>query len=195
MDELLLKKFIFSPYNKVADIKMLLFFSNISEFAIWTLIILIVFSIIIKNFWCRYLCPYGALLGFLSILSPIKVTRNKETCTDCRKCTKACPHLITVHSLDRINSDECTGCALCVDACPEADTLDFKVTKKSRPIPTWVFGLSVVLIFVLGTTIARITGHWHNSIGDQEYKRRVQEINKPIYDHNRGKVPEYDEDD
>jgi NapH/MauN family ferredoxin-type protein len=195
MDVIALKQFIYSPYNKVADIKMLMFFTDISEFALWTLVILVVLSVIIKNFWCRYLCPYGALLGFLSMFSPVKVSRNEETCTDCQQCTNVCPHLIHVHTSDRVISDECTGCALCVDACPEEHTLEFKVTKKSKPIPTWAFGLTVVLIFVLGTTLARLTGHWHNRITDQEYLRRVQEINKPIYDHNRGEVPQYDEDD
>ena len=195
MDVLALKQFIYSPYNKVSDIKMLMFFTDISEFALWTLIILVVLSVIIKNFWCRYLCPYGALLGFFSMFSPVKVTRNKETCTDCQECTQACPHLIKVHTHNRVISDECTGCALCVDACPEENTLEFKVTKKSKPIPTWAFGLTVVLIFILGTTLARFTGHWQNSITDQEYQRRVQEIHKPVYDHNRGDVPEYDKDD
>jgi len=195
MDVFTLKKFIYSPYNKVADIKMLMFFVDIDEFAIWTLIILVVLSVIIKNFWCRYLCPYGALLGFLSMFSPVKVTRTEETCTDCQECTNSCPHLIQVHSLDRVSSDECTGCALCVDACPEEDTLDFKVSKKSKSIPTWAFGLTVVLMFVLGTTFAMLTGHWQNNISDEEYRKRVEEINKPVYDHNRGEVPEYDEDD
>jgi Na+-translocating ferredoxin:NAD+ oxidoreductase RNF subunit RnfB len=134
-------------------------------------------------------------VGFLSIFSLVKVSRNEETCTNCQKCTQVCPHLIKVHSLDRVSSDECTGCALCVDACPEEHTLEFKASKKSKPIPTWAFGISVVLVFLLGTTFARITGHWHNDINDQEYQRRVQEIDKPIYDHNRGQVPEYDEDD
>jgi polyferredoxin len=195
MDVSALKNFIYSPYNKVTDIKMLLFFTKISEFALWTLILLVALSIVIKNFWCRYLCPYGALLGFLSIFSPVKVTRNKETCTDCQKCTKVCPHLIQVHTLERVISDECTGCALCVDSCPEEHTLEFKVTKKSRPIPTWAIGLTIVLIFFLGTTIARISGHWHNGITNQEYQRRVNEINKPIYNHNRGDVPKYNQDD
>ena len=195
MDVGMLKQFIYSPYNKVADVKMLLFFTDISEFALWTLIVLVVLSVIIKNFWCRYLCPYGALLGFLSIFSPVKVTRNEETCTDCQNCTKVCPHLIQVHALDRVASDECTGCALCVDSCPEESTLEFKVSKKSRPIPTWAFGLTIVLVFFLGTTFARLIGYWENGISDQEYKKRIQEIHKPIYDHNQGRVPEYDEDD
>lgn len=195
MDVFSLKQFIYSPYNKVADIKMLLFFTNIDSFAFWTLVILFVLSIIIKNFWCRYLCPYGALLGFLSIFSPVKVTRNEETCTDCQKCTNVCPHLIQVHTLERVSSDECTGCAICVDACPEEDTLDFKVTKKSKPIPVWAFSLTVVLIFLLGTTLARLTGHWQNNISDDEYMRRIQELHKPVYDHLRGQVPDYSEED
>ena len=195
MDVLSLKQFIYSPYNKVADIKMLMFFTDMSSVTLWTLIILVILSVVIKNFWCRYLCPYGAFLGFLSIFSPVKVTRNEETCTNCQKCTKACPHLIPVHTLERVSSDECTGCSLCLVVCPEEDTLDFKVTKKSKAIPTWAFGLSVVLIFLMGTALARITGHWQNKISDQEYRKRVQEIDKPIYNHNRGKVPAYDEND
>ena len=92
---------------------MLYFFTKIDAFALWTLIILVVFSVLIKNFWCRYLCPYGALLGFLSIFSPLKITRNEETCTDCEACTDACPHAIRVHTRLRVISDECTACGMC----------------------------------------------------------------------------------
>jgi len=152
-------------------------------------------SIIIKNFWCRYLCPYGALLGFLSMFSPVKVTRTEETCTDCEACTDACPHSIKVHTHLRVISDECTACSLCVGACPEEDTLDLKVSKKSKPIRTWVFGLIVLLFFFFGTLLARVTGHWHNGITDQEYMQRIQELDKPVYDHLRGEVPEYGPED
>ncbi len=195
MDLFSLKQFIYSPYNKVADIKMLYFFTKIDAFALWTLTILIAASLIIKNFWCRYLCPYGALLGFLSMFSPVKVTRTVETCTDCEACTDACPHSIKVHTHLRVISDECTACGLCIASCPEEDTLDLKISKKSRAIPTWAFGVTVLLFFLFGTLIARITGHWQNGISDQEYMRRIQEINSPVYDHNRGQVPEYDVED
>jgi len=195
MDVLSLEKFIYSPYNRVADIKMLYFFTRIDAFALWTLVFLVVFSVLIKNFWCRYLCPYGALLGFLSLFSPVKVTRHEETCTDCEACTDACPHTIRVHTKLRVLSDECTACGLCVAACPEPDTLDLKISRKGKAIPVWAFGLTVLLFFFFGTLLARLTGHWQNSITEQEYLRRIQEINKPVYNHNRGEVPAYGPED
>jgi polyferredoxin len=82
MDLFSLANFIYSPYNKVADIKMYLFFAEISSFALWTIIILMVFSLFIKNFWCRFLCPYGALLGIAGWLSPLKITRTNATGID-----------------------------------------------------------------------------------------------------------------
>ena len=191
MDVISLEKFIYSPYNRVADIKMLYFFTKIDAFALWTLIILVVFSVLIKNFWCRYLCPYGALLGFLSIFSPLKITRNEETCTDCEACTDACPHAIRVHTRLRVISDECTACGLCLAACPEQDTLDLKISGKGKAIPAWAFGLTVLLVFFFGTLLARLTGHWQNDITKTEYIRRIQEIDKPVYYHNRGEVPDY----
>jgi polyferredoxin len=48
-------------------------------------------SVFIPNFWCRFLCPYGALLGLTSWLSPTRIRRNAETCVDCAECAKACP--------------------------------------------------------------------------------------------------------
>src|ERR1051326_8485259 len=83
MDASTLREFIYSPYNKLADVKMWLFFASITSFALWTIIVLMLLSVFIKNFWCRFLCPYGALLGAMSWLSPLKITRSASTCIDC----------------------------------------------------------------------------------------------------------------
>ncbi len=91
MDAVELEYFIYSPYNMVADIKMLYFFQNVTALAFRVLVVLLVLSVLIRNFWCRYLCPYGALLGILSFLSILKIHRNAETCTNCQKCTRTCP--------------------------------------------------------------------------------------------------------
>ena len=55
---------------------MLYFFGRLSPFALKVILGLVVFSVVVPYAWCRYLCPYGALLGALSLLSPLKVTRH-----------------------------------------------------------------------------------------------------------------------
>ncbi|HEX9614058.1 MAG TPA: 4Fe-4S binding protein [Bacteroidota bacterium] len=196
MDAAALGHFIYSPYNRVADIKMYLFFAEISSFALWTILILAILSVVIKNFWCRYLCPYGALLGIVSFLSPLKITRRQSTCIDCELCTKACPASIKVHTAGRVWSDECTSCLQCVEACPVKDTLLMTTRlRQSRPIPAWVFGTLVIGVFTAVTGLAMLTGNWQNGISRQEYQRRFQELNAPVYQHFRGEVPAYGPND
>ncbi len=183
-----LHAFIYGPYNKVADIKMLKFFSNISSTTFWVLLALVVLSIAVPFFWCRYLCPYGALVGGLSWLSPFKVRRNKKTCIDCKECSVACPVNIRVHSSTSVISDECHACLQCLDACPVDDTLYLSVTKQNLKLPRAVYAAAIVLIFVLGVLTARMTGHWKNDIPIEEYQYHIQHLNDPRYQHNRSQV-------
>jgi polyferredoxin len=190
-----LRAFIYSPYNKMADVKMYLFFADISTVALWTIIGLMLFSVVIKNFWCRYLCPYGALLGMVSWLSPLKITRTSDRCIDCELCTKACPSSIAVHKATRVFSDECTGCLECVAVCPVKDTLAMRSSKTSAAVPSWVFALLVAGVFVGITGLAMLSGHWQNGVSRAEYQKRFQEQNSPLYQHFRGQVPDYGPND
>lgn len=199
-----LSVFINSPYNKVADIKMYLFFADISQFSLWTIIILMLFSVVIKNFWCRYLCPYGALLGITSLLSPFRITRNKESCVDCELCTKVCPSNISVHQIGQprrnnpvgqVWSDECTSCLRCIEECPVKETLILRAKKNSASVPSWVFGSLIVGLFIAITGLGMLTGRWHNSVSKEEYLYRFQQLDSPLYNHARGSVPEYGPND
>ncbi|MEW6511985.1 MAG: 4Fe-4S binding protein [Bacteroidota bacterium] len=190
-----LENFIYSPYNKVADIKMYLFFAQISGAALWTILILLVLSVVIKNFWCRYLCPYGALLGIAGWLSPLKITRAKETCIDCELCTKACPSRIKVHTATRVWSDECMSCMACVETCPVKNTLMVRPSRRAAAVPTWVFGVLAAGTFVAITGLAVLSGHWQNGISKGEYLRRFQQLDAPVYQHFRGQVPPYSPND
>ena len=191
MDGDAVRSFIYSPYNKVADIKMYVFFADMTAAALWTIILLVLGSVVVKNFWCRYLCPYGAFLGILSWFSPLKVTRNATTCIDCELCTKACPANIRVHALTRVRSDECTSCYACIEACPVKETLQMRLTRRSAAVPSWAFGVLVAGVFVGITGLAMLTGHWQNRISSDEYRYRMQHLDSPLYQHNRGQVPVY----
>ncbi|SDC80995.1 MULTISPECIES: 4Fe-4S binding protein [unclassified Candidatus Frackibacter] len=165
--------FLQSPYNLIADVKMLHFFLDLSSFAIKVLIFLAVASILIKNFWCRYLCPYGALLGVVSLVSPIKVTRNEETCINCGSCTKVCPNQIEVHNQERISSPECNACLNCISNCSQEDeTLKLSIYNKLK-VSTMTYPVLLLGVFLLMITIAKLTGYWESGITKEMYQQFI----------------------
>lgn len=183
-----ISSFIDSPYNRVADIKMMLFFTDITPFALKVLISLVILSLLIPYFWCRYLCPYGALLGFLSLFSTSKIRRNASTCTNCKACTRVCPASIAVHKLRTVTSDECNACLKCIDSCPVKNTLYINAPFSIKPLKHAVFFITLTALFLVSVFIASATGHWRSEISHDEYIRHFQNIDDPVYKHNRGQV-------
>ena len=176
--------FMDSPYYKLADVKMLYFFTRIGPVALVTVAVLSILSILVRNFWCRYLCPYGALMGIIALLSPTFVKRRADTCTNCLKCSQICPSHLSVHKKSRIFSPACSGCMDCINACPSKGTLTFENPgiKWSAWHPATV-ALSVGVIFVAMVLVAQITGHWQSGISDAEFKMLLKMINTPAFMH------------
>jgi NAD-dependent dihydropyrimidine dehydrogenase PreA subunit len=182
--------FLDSPYNRLADVKMLYFFERLSPLGLGVLVALAAASAVVPYTWCRYLCPYGALLGLASLLSPLKVTRHAPSCIDCGLCTKACPSRLPVERLSRVRSDECFGCLSCVAACPVPRALRVETPAPWRRVVSPVgFAVLVLVLFTGGVAAARVSGCWANDVSDAEYARRIRDIDSPAYGHARGRVP------
>lgn len=181
MTEMELKAFLDSPYNVIADIKMYEFFRNISLFSFIVITVLLLLSVVIRNFWCRYLCPYGALLGIISFFSPIKIKRDKLSCIDCGLCNKACPSSIKVDKAGIILSDECTSCMNCIDVCPVKDALIMRDTITKKKVEKKYVYSAIVLTFIIITGTAMILGVWYNNVNDTEYKKLYK--NRELIDH------------
>ncbi len=164
-----LRSFIYSDYNKVADIKMYMFFAHISTLSIVVIGALIVLSLFYKNFWCRYACPYGALLGITSLISPMKIRRVERTCIDCGKCAEACPSQLPVDKLGAVNSPECTACYSCVEACPVRNTLNMSMSSGVKGLSQKQYALLLVGVYFGIIGVAMLASLWHNSISSHEY--------------------------
>ncbi len=177
-----LAEFLESPYGVVADVKMLNFFRYMGTTAAVTVGVLVIASIFVQNFWCRYLCPYGALMGLASMLSPLRIRRRVETCIDCAKCARVCPSRLPVDQLVQIRSAECIGCLECVAVCPVEDTLHMTLVSAKKPVPAWVFAVGVGVIFCGLTGVAMLTGHWHSPVPEWMYQElipRAREFSHP----------------
>ncbi len=168
-----LAKFLDAPYWAVSDVKMLHFFTRMSTTTVVVLAILTVLSLFYKMFWCRYLCPYGALLGLASILSPFKIRRDQAGCTGCQRCSAVCPSGLTVHACESVSSPECTGCLTCVSRCPEQKVLAMRPFFRKRPLAVWVFPAVVVLIFLVVIGAGMAGGHWQSSLSYADYQRLI----------------------
>jgi polyferredoxin len=174
-----LADFMYTPYGILADVKMLNFFREISLTAIIVLAVLAFLSMLVQNFWCRYLCPYGALMGLVSLLSPMKIRRDTDACIDCAKCARACPAALPVDRLVQIRSAECTACMECVAACPTEGALQFALPPARHAIaPQLRFRraaspaqIAAILAFIFFGFVlaARATNHWHTNIPRDMY--------------------------
>ena len=174
-----LAAFMASPYGVIADVKMLNFFRHLGETGAIVLAVLVVASLFIQNFWCRYLCPYGALLGITSLFSPARIRRNPDSCIDCAKCAKVCPSALPVDKLVTIKSAECTGCLECVAVCPAQDTLSLSLPgipgliPRAPRIPLWAMAASIAALFFGMVGFAKTAGYWDSHVPTAIYQQLV----------------------
>lgn len=180
-------------------------------YAAIALVLVVLGSIFIRLFWCKYLCPFGALsnifkftlffvatlgiylllLNFgveISYVWPLaiacaggfvieligqksrwfplaKITRNTETCTNCKLCSKKCPQAIDVASLKVVKHVDCNLCGDCVLVCPEKDTLNINKRKSLKwlPVIATVVLVTIGVIFGSVTEIPTIDQKWYET--------------------------------
>jgi len=80
------------------------------------------------RFWCRFLCPSGAVLAFFSMRPLLIRRRVSRQCTSCSLCRKGCPMDAIAQDPHATDFAECIVCRRCSDVCPE-DAVRFASSK------------------------------------------------------------------
>lgn len=93
------------------------------------IIVLVGANVLIPRFFCRVLCPLGALLGVISRFSLFRINRDVHKCTDCNLCLTRCEGASDPQGAVRVS--ECFSCMNCIDDCPE-DALSFSMVGLDR---------------------------------------------------------------
>lgn len=115
------------------------FFTNeVAVTAYIMLGVILALSLIIERPWCKYFCPYGALLGLFNSVRIFKIRRDKNTCIGCKKCDQVCPMNIEVSQGETIRNHQCISCHKCLSevSCPVKDTVAITAGKEKVPHET-----------------------------------------------------------
>ncbi|MBD3161084.1 MAG: 4Fe-4S binding protein, partial [Candidatus Eisenbacteria bacterium] len=76
----------------------------------------LILNLVRPRFWCRYVCPLGALLGLCAKRSSLRLVATENECTSCNLCTIACPAAAQPEKPGEWLPTECFGCWNCVAA-------------------------------------------------------------------------------
>ncbi len=115
-----------------ASVPQPVFQTTLSNFLMFLLLLtLVTFS---TRFWCRSLCPLGALLGLLSRISIVKRTVSVR-CIDCGRCSQICPMAAIGDDPRTTYFSECIQCEACSRVCP-VDAIAFRPARATLPLPS-----------------------------------------------------------
>ena len=114
------------------------------------LLLIVVGSLYIERFFCRYLCPLGAVFAIVSKFRLFKIRKPRTKCGPCRACTKRCSMGISLYRTNVVTSAECIDCMNCVEICPRDN-----VTANPKP----AFAAAIAVASLAGMYYAgNITG-------------------------------------
>lgn len=110
-----------------------------SEVAIGGVVVLgitLLASLVVERPWCKFACPYGAVLGLTNLFRVFKIVRQKESCISCKACDRECPMNISVSQTGVVRNHQCITCLKCTseEMCPVKETTYLGISLKTTDL-------------------------------------------------------------
>jgi MauM/NapG family ferredoxin protein len=97
--------------------------------------VIVVLNLVRKRFWCRYICPLGALLGTAALRPAFRLVTHAETCGGCNLCTVNCQGGALPNQPDAHLPSECFVCWNCIPQCNKrAVSFEWVKPVKNEPV-------------------------------------------------------------
>jgi len=100
--------------DRTGDLRQLIGWHFYMKIAI--LIVVILFAIPIKRFFCRTFCPIGAIYSAFNRFSLLQLKIDKKKCIECESCQQVCPMHVPIYRSPK--NIDCIRCLDCVKICP-----------------------------------------------------------------------------
>ncbi|MCU0247745.1 MAG: 4Fe-4S binding protein [Bryobacter sp.] len=120
--------------------------------------VVLVGSLIIERFFCKYACPLGAVIGIIGKLGITKVVRDETDCKGCNICQKKCFTHVDFLATKTIQDAECNHCLDCTVHCPKPNVLTLKGWRWSFSHSAYAAALVLGLFVFIG--VSQATNHW-----------------------------------
>ncbi len=121
-------------------------------------------SLFVERPFCKYACPYGAVLGAFNLFRLFPIKRAADTCISCGACDKACPMNIEVSTAGNVRNHQCISCMKCTSeqVCPVAETVEMKIAVKpaKTKVRSRFLAPAILAVFVLGIGLSMMLNFW-----------------------------------
>ena len=134
----LLVSYLVSIFQGIQDFRLFNLIGMIIQLVMVILAAVLVSSLLVERPFCKYACPYGAVLGVFNLFRIFKIRRSTATCINCKACDRTCPMNIPVSTSGAVRHHQCITCLKCTSeqACPVDKTVELTTIRLETALET-----------------------------------------------------------